>query len=174
MVYFNVMGAVGTSTRADACALQTNAQLPSALIANITVFLVHDALNFGPANNKTESITRKRKGPPKKPLKHKQQYRSRCLRAECDASPSTHRACSAPRHHHSCPLGPCRQWCLGFWACQQSKGTLQEEHRRQQIQPCTCRWRCQRPALRPPLRPLWEQTIHQKCCWRCLVGMVCG
>ena len=28
MVYFNVMGAVGTSTRADACALQADAQLP--------------------------------------------------------------------------------------------------------------------------------------------------
>ena len=40
--------------------------------------------------------------------------RSRCLRAECDASPSTHRACSAHRHQHCCPFADHDAWHFGL------------------------------------------------------------
>ena len=49
-------GAVGTSTRADACALQAYAQAPSALSAFITIFLVLGAWHFGlVVNRRTHS-----------------------------------------------------------------------------------------------------------------------
>ena len=42
-------------------------------------------------------------------------------RARRNTSVSRHRACSASRHQHSCPIGTCQACCLTCWASQQTR-----------------------------------------------------